>query len=228
MKLAPMPNVVAYTAPFVSYLTLTVLAARFPQFYLGAYSLAVLAAGAITWAAVRGRGILAPHRRVVAAAAIGVVGIVLWIALSLPRLELALASYLPSWLAPSPRLGFNPFEELSSPLWIALFIVVRLVGLVVLTPIAEELFWRGFLLRWLISPDWETVPIGRFSPGSFLGVTLLFALAHAEWLAAAAYCILLNGLLYWKKDLWSCVIAHAASNLLLAAYILATGTWWLW
>jgi membrane protease YdiL (CAAX protease family) len=59
-------------------------------------------------------------------------------------------------------------------------------------------------------------------------VTLLFTAAHPEWLAAAVYCAILNGLIYWKRDLWSCVVAHATSNLLLAVYILTTATWELW
>lgn len=63
---------------------------------------------------------------------------------------------------------------------------------------------------------------------SALIVTLLFALAHPEWLAAAVYCTLLNGLLYWKGDLWNCVVAHGVSNLVLAIYILFTGSWELW
>jgi ABC-type spermidine/putrescine transport system permease subunit II len=70
--------------------------------------------------------------------------------------------------------------------------------------------------------------LGRFGVRSFVAVTVLFAVAHPEWLAAAVYCVLLNGLVYWKKDLWSCVVAHAVSNLALAVYILTTESWWLW
>jgi CAAX prenyl protease-like protein len=105
---------------------------------------------------------------------------------------------------------------------------MRLIGLVILVPIAEELFWRGFLLRWVISSAWRDVPLGAFSFRSFFIVTVLFATTHPEWLAAAVYCALLNGVLYWKKDLWSCVVAHAASNSMLAVYVMATESWWLW
>jgi CAAX prenyl protease-like protein len=88
--------------------------------------------------------------------------------------------------------------------------------------------WRGFLSRWLKSPNWEQVPLGDFSKGSFWGVVVLFALAHPEWLAAASYSAMLNGLLMWKRDLWNCIVAHAVSNMLLAVYILKTEAWWLW
>jgi hypothetical protein len=159
---------------------------------------------------------------------VGVLGIVLWIGLSELRLEEQISKYLPGWLRPEPRVGFNPFQELKQPLAVWGFVIVRLLGLVVLVPLVEELFWRGFLIRWLISPEWEEVPIGQFSGVSFLGVTLLFTLAHPEWLAAAVYCALLNGLLYWKKDLWCCIVAHGVSNLLLGIYVLAMGAWRLW
>lgn len=53
-------------------------------------------------------------------------------------------------------------------------------------------------------------------------------MAHPEWLAAAVYSLLMNGLLYWKKDIWQCIVAHGVSNLLLAVYVLASGNWWLW
>ena len=105
---------------------------------------------------------------------------------------------------------------------------MRLVGIAVLVPIAEELFWRGFLLRWLIDPEWEEIKLGEYTHHSCAIVVLMFTVAHPEWLAAASYCLLINGLLYWKKDLWQCVVAHAVSNLVLAIYVLQTGHWWLW
>jgi len=131
-------------------------------------------------------------------------------------------------LRPGSRTAYNPFEELKQPLAVWGFLGLRLIGLVVLVPLAEELFWRGFLLRRLTSPEWKEVPLGRFSGRSFFLVVLLFTLAHPEWLAAAIYCSLLNWLLYWKKDLWSCIVAHGVSNLALGIYILTTDAWWLW
>jgi CAAX prenyl protease-like protein len=93
---------------------------------------------------------------------------------------------------------------------------------------AEELFWRGWLMRWIISKDWAGLEIGTFTTGSFLWVTLLFTMAHPEWLAAAVWCVLINLLLYWKKDLWNCIVAHGVSNLCLAAYIMLYDAWYLW
>jgi hypothetical protein len=59
-------------------------------------------------------------------------------------------------------------------------------------------------------------------------VTLMFTLAHPEWMAAAVYCVLLNLLLSWTRDLWNCVVAHGVSNLVLGVYVLWTDSWELW
>ena len=172
--------------------------------------------------------ILHVHHRILPGIFIGVTGIAVWIFLYQLHLEKHIFPYLPQWLLPKPREAFNPFQALSSPAGQWAFITVRLIGLAILVPLAEELFWRGFLLRWIISDNWTEVEIGKFTLKSFLWVTFLFTLAHPEWFAAAIYCCLINILIYWKRDLWNCIVAHGISNLLLAIYILSTKTWGLW
>jgi CAAX prenyl protease-like protein len=103
-----------------------------------------------------------------------------------------------------------------------------MLGLVVLVPLAEELFWRGFLWRWIQNPNWTEVPLGQWHWPSFVGVTLFFTAVHPEWLAAAVYGALIGLLWCWKRDLWQCVVAHATSNLVLGIYILTTSSWHLW
>ena len=218
----------AYVIPFVLYLFGTSFLARFgdawyPLLY-GGLVLGMLVY--LVWLLV-GKPILRPHWRVLPAVAVGLIGIGLWIGLASLHVEEQFAQWLPAWLRPEPRVAYNPLEHLSgASAWA--FISVRLLGIAVVVPLAEELFWRGFLLRWLIDPEWERVPLGEFTLSSCLTVTLMFTLAHPEWLAAAVYCLLINGLLYWKKDLWLCVVAHGVSNLVLAVYVLITGAWWLW
>jgi len=218
----------AFTVPFVLYLVLTSCAGSLPGGYPVGYAVAVVVTGVATFALLRNQQILRPHRHIMAAVVVGLVGIVCWIVLCSLRLEETITAGFPSWMRPKPRAGFDPFTEFSHYGVTMGFIVVRLFGLAVITPIAEELFWRGFLLRWIISPNWEDVPLGKFSLPSFAVVTLLFTSAHPEWFAAICYCALLNLFMYWKKDLWSCVAAHAVSNLVLGVYVLATQTWSLW
>lgn len=216
-----------YVVPFALYLLGTTLAAQTGEAYPLAYSAVAVVVAAATYWLVWRPGILKPHRDVGIGILVGVIGIVWWIAACGLEIEQSLTPYLPSWLRPAERVAYNPFAVLAPPAaWS--FVAIRLIGLVVLVPLAEELFWRGFLLRWFVSPEWQTVPVGQYTPGSFALVTVLFTLAHPEWLAAAGYAALINGLLYWKKDLWNCVVAHAVSNLLLGVYVLTTAAWDLW
>lgn len=222
-----------YVIPFVIYLLGTAFIARFgDENYPICYTVVAVVVGGSILYLLRGKQILRPHFRIGWGVAAGLVGIALWIALCHLHLEKQLTALLPDFLRvrvePSERVGYNPLEHLSAGFQIWSFIAVRLVGIAVLVPIAEELFWRGFLLRWLIDPEWEKIKPGEYTHHSCAIVVLMFTVAHPEWLAAASYCLLINGLLYWKKDLWLCVVAHAVSNLVLAIYVLQTGHWWLW
>jgi CAAX prenyl protease-like protein len=218
---------IAYILPFILYLACIQVMAEYPEQYAWLYPAAALLVSTVTVGLLRGRRLLRPHRHVLTAVFVGLVGITLWIGLCRLRLEEQAAPYLPCWLQPK-RSAFDPFRTITGPFTRWAFIAVRLGGLIILVPVIEELFWRGFLLRWLISPDWQHVKMGQFSGGSFIVVTLLFALTHCEWLAAFVYCSLLNGLLYWKGDFWNCVVAHGVSNLLLGIYLLSVRSWELW
>ncbi len=218
--------------PFVVYVLGTSIAGQFDDYWypLGyaivatftALSLVILLPVSLR------RSFFVIHRRILWGIVFGIVGIAYWIALSHLHLEKWLTEGLPSWLQAPDRVSFNPLENLSNPVTKGMFLFVRLVGIAALVPIVEELFWRNFLLRWTIDPEWQQVPLGKFSWTSCLTVTVLFTLAHPEWFAAAGYCLLINGLLYWKKDLWLCIVAHSVSNFTLVLYVLATGHWWLW
>ena len=52
---------------------------------------------------------------------------------------------------------------------VTVLIAVRLMGAAVVVPVMEELFWRSFLMRYLINPDFRAVPMGAFAWFSFLG-----------------------------------------------------------
>jgi CAAX prenyl protease-like protein len=99
---------------------------------------------------------------------------------------------------------------------------------VLVVPLMEELFWRSFLLRYLIDQNFESVPVGSFTWPSFLVTTVLFGLEHhflvAGMLAGAIYSLLL----YRTRSLAQCVLAHAVTNLALAGYVLYTGNWYFW
>ncbi len=221
-------SILPYVLPFALYLLLTQIPLQFPAYYPWLHALCVALVGLATIYLLRGKGLVRIHGNILPGILVGIGGILLWIVLCDLQLEAAIMSYLPDWLQPQPRAAFNPFRDIATPLGQWSFIAARILGMAVLVPFAEEIFWRGFLLRWIISPDWQKIGIGSYSLKSFCWVVLLFTLAHPEWLAAVVYCSLLNLLLYWKRDLWNCIVAHGVSNLILAIYVLATGTWQLW
>jgi uncharacterized protein len=111
----------------------------------------------------------------------------------------------------------------------AFFIAVRVLESAILVPILEELFWRGWLMRWVIRTDFESVPMGRYTPLSFWVVALLFASEHGPYwevglIAGVAY----NWWLVRTRNLADCMLAHAVTNVLLAAYVLIFNQWQYW
>ncbi|MDQ6808364.1 MAG: CAAX prenyl protease-related protein [Verrucomicrobiota bacterium] len=131
---------------------------------------------------------------------------------------------------PARRVGFNPEMFIAWPVAYWFTIVLRFVRLVVVVPLVEEIFWRGFLLRYLIDEKFSRVPFGMFSWISFGAVTLGFTFVHSapDWIAAFITGALYNCVAYRTKSLGSCVIAHATTNLLLGLWIVMTKQWGFW
>ncbi len=143
------------------------------------------------------------------AVAVGLVAIAVWIVIDPLYPKLSEAAPLDA----SGRYGF---------------IVFRVIGAVLVVPVMEELFWRAFLIRWLVHPDFKRVSVGTFTWPSFLITVALFGAEHREWLAGLICGALYNWLLYRTRSVVACVIAHAASNAALAAWVLARGDWRFW
>lgn len=137
----------------------------------------------------------------------------------------------PQWLlGHAPRNdGFNPwFFGEGSPFWVNA--TLRVIRLVIVVPLLEEIFWRGFLLRYLVHDPFDQVPFGQFNWRSFLWVTLLFGGAHwgPDFVPALVTGAIYNLVAVRTKSLGACVIAHALTNLLLGVYIFRTGQWGFW
>jgi len=144
---------------------------------------------------------------------VGVLVFALWI-----NMDWALSSQM------APQ-GFDP-NVLSSNR--GLMIALRCVGAIIVVPIMEELFWRSFLLRYLINSNFTTVAIGRLTWFSVIATCLLFGLEHHYVFAG----IMAGGfftLTYWRtKSLAHCIVCHGVANLCLAIYVLATANWQFW
>jgi len=123
--------------------------------------------------------------------------------------------------------GFNPeIFPTENIKW--LMIAVRMTGAVIIVPIMEELFWRSFLLRYLVDSDFTKVAIGRYTLFSFIAVSIMFGLEHHYVFAGIMAGVVFNGVYYYTKSIVQCILSHAVANLCLAYYVLATGYWQFW
>ncbi|MGH9677266.1 MAG: CAAX prenyl protease-related protein, partial [Candidatus Acidiferrum sp.] len=105
--------------------------------------------------------------------------------------------------------------------WAATWLLFRAVGAVVTVPLAEELTFRGFLTRRLISADFDAVPLGRFTWFSFIASSILFGVLHEQWLAGILTGMIYAGVVYRRGKLADAVIAHAATNCVVGLFSLA-------
>lgn len=136
----------------------------------------------------------------------------------------------PQFLSGNPRLeGFDP-TRISHEAAYQFTVLARFLRLVVVVPLLEEIFWRGFLLRYLTRENWQSLPFGECSRTAFFLTAGAFALVHQWEDMPAAF---LTGILYNQvairtRSLTACVVAHALTNLGLGWYIMATRQWGYW
>jgi CAAX prenyl protease-like protein len=96
-------------------------------------------------------------------------------------------------------------------------------------PIAEELFWRAWLMRWFSNHDFQKIPLGTYAPLALWLTAIFFGAEHGPYWDVG----LLTGIVYnfWmirSKCLGDCVLMHAVTNLLLSLYVIAYGQWQYW
>jgi hypothetical protein len=212
-----------YVAPFAAFLIFLSLDGKLGLRPELEYPLRVVLLTAVLWVFSR-RVIDLRAPQWLASAALGVGVFLLWIG---P--DVLWPSWREHWMfrnaimgqAPAPEAGYGSLP------WHAL--LFRTVRAVLLVPVIEELFWRGWLMRWLIRPDFQSVPPGQYSRQSFWTVAVLFALEHgAYWdvglLAGIAY----NWWMVRTTSLGNCILSHAVTNLCLSGYVMAAGRWQYW
>jgi len=128
----------------------------------------------------------------------------------------------------SADAGLSPYEVVrySGGSWWLL--ASRLVGATLVVPLAEELFWRSFGLRFLVRSDFKSVSLGYFTWFSCIVVSLAFGFEHRRWLPGIIAGLIYAGLLYRSKNLFSPILSHGVTNFLLGIYVIFTGSWQFW
>jgi exosortase E/protease (VPEID-CTERM system) len=108
------------------------------------------------------------------------------------------------------------------------WIAVRAAGSVLFVPLAEELAFRGFLLPWLVSPEFERVPPRAWTWPAVLLSSLAFGALHASWALGTFAGLAFAAARLWRGRIGDAVLAHATCNAGVALAVLAGGRWGLW
>jgi exosortase E/protease (VPEID-CTERM system) len=109
------------------------------------------------------------------------------------------------------------------------WIVARAAAAVITVPIAEELAFRGFLIRRLISADFEALDLRRYTWLSLLVSSIAFGLLHGrQWFAGVLAGLVFAAVMLRKGKIGDAVVAHATTNAWLALWVLQGGRWHFW
>ncbi|TWT67186.1 CAAX prenyl protease-related protein [Allorhodopirellula solitaria] len=199
-----------------------------PEYYPAVYTAKILLttlALILVWPAYR----VFPMRIHPIAIGVGVIGVFLWVGFVNLDIEGMLGL---GWLTErGQRVAYNPLEALSHrPLLAYGFLAVRFFGLAVVIAVAEEMFLRGFLIRYVEDPDrWDSVSLSQVGWQALIAGTAVPMLMHpGELFAAMVWFSLVSWLMLRTGNIWDCITAHMVTNLLLGFYVMYSGNWQLW
>ncbi|AVR95969.1 CAAX prenyl protease-related protein [Pseudoduganella armeniaca] len=161
----------------------------------------------LAWRAMRGR-------QVAQAVIVGIVVLVLWLSLNA------------SWMQIGESAGYDPTGPDGRIDW--LLVACRIAGAALVVPVMEELFWRSFLMRWLERHDFLHVYPASVGLIPVAATVVLFGFEHNLWFAGIVAGIAYSLLYMRSGNLWSAIVAHATTNGLLGAWVVATAGWTYW
>jgi exosortase E/protease (VPEID-CTERM system) len=204
----------AFLGPLAATLAVAMVTGAFSASMDWLYPLRVIAAGVVLWMFRRH---YAGLRWTISwrAIAIGAVTFVIWV--SLVPAEAGAGSPWPDALRSIPVH------------WAAAWLIMRVIGYVIAAPLVEELAFRAYLPRRIMSADFQTLPVGLFTWTSFLISSLLFGALHGGlWIPGTIAGMAFALALYQRRALGDAVQAHATTNGLIAVYVFVTGQWSVW
>jgi hypothetical protein len=213
---------IAYTAPFLAFVGIMAIERLIPLppqwLYTVRFLIVTSLIGVLSWPYLSFRP-SAPW----ASIAVGVAVFVIWVAPDL------LFGYRHHWLFDNSITG-SATSSMAPHVKVNIgFILLRSFSSALMIPILEELFWRGWMMRWLIHHDFLAVPLGKYVPSAFWMVALLFASEHGPyWEVGLAAGIVYNWWIVRTRNLADCILAHSVTNAVLSAYVLVTDQWQYW
>jgi exosortase E/protease (VPEID-CTERM system) len=208
----------AYLAPLTALLAVTMVSGVFLSGFDWLYPTRVLATAAAIWFFWRQSISWSQWVRGWSwdSVAIGVLVFAVWMGLE--------------WAVGVPDTGSSIASVLGEmPVGLAAgWILFRILGSIVTVPVAEELAFRGYLLRRLIAANFDRLSVPRFTWFSFLISSVLFGALHGRWLAGTIAGMFYAWAWYRRGRVGDAIIAHATTNALIAATVLILGKWSLW
>jgi CAAX prenyl protease-like protein len=213
---------IAYIAPFLAFVGMMGLERLIPLppqwLYLARFIVVTALIAVFSWPVLSFRP-SAP----VASIALGVAVFAIWVAPDV------LFGYRHHWLFENAVTGAAASSLAPHLKGNIGFIVLRTCSSAILVPILEELFWRGWMMRWLIRNDFLTVPLGEYLPSAFWIVAVLFASEHGPyWEVGLVAGVVYNWWMVRTRNLTDCILAHGVTNAVLSIYVLLTGQWQYW
>ncbi|HVV44784.1 MAG TPA: exosortase E/protease, VPEID-CTERM system, partial [Bryobacteraceae bacterium] len=209
----------AYLIPFLSILAAGMAARAMSAGFEWAYPLRLIAPMAVFWYYRRSyREIdwrLSPGGGLWIGLAAGALVLALWVGIDV-------VSGTPAAAMPKELRDATPGLRM---LWITL----RAVAAIVTVPVAEELAFRGYLIRRVMSSDFEKLPPTAFSWLALIVSSAIFGVLHGgRWIGGVA-AGLIYGFVYVRKGrIADSILAHAVTNALLAAMVVLGGAWQYW
>jgi CAAX prenyl protease-like protein len=206
----------AYLVPFLAILAGGMIATAASGGFEWLYVLRMVAAAAVLWVFRKRYATLTWSVSWVGVAS-GAVVFLVWIAFD-------------RFFGGSGREHGVPAALLAAPpvlrtTWIAL----RALAAVTTVPLAEELAFRGYVMRRFMSADFELVSPQRVTWLALAASSVVFGLLHGGLWIAGIFAGLVFGLVWkWRGSMGDAIAAHASANALLAAYVLLYGQWHLW
>lgn len=205
----------AYLVPFLAILAAAMLSRAVSGGFEWFYALRFFAAAAALWWFRRQYSQLDWHVSWFGPA-VGVVVFILWMLLD-PERGLHRDTTMPNALVASPA-----FLRIS---WLAL----RTLAAVLSVPIAEELAFRGFLIRRFISAEFEEISLRRFTwVGLFVSAFAFGALHGDRWVAGVLAGLLYAMAMLRRGKIMDAIAGHATTNALIALEVLSRNRWNLW
>ena len=155
----------------------------------------------------------------------GTLVFILWVAMDVPY---------PKFFQPDESWNlYKHFGPASMMVW--LFAGVRIAGSTLLVPMLEEVFYRSFLYRYILAPNWMFIEYNSFAVKPFLITSIVFGITHQHWLAGIICGMIYQFLVIRTNRVGDAITAHAVTNLLLGVWVITQGfgyakepQWHLW